>query len=1720
MSAQVVHPHYVDGALYWRVKPGVNATLSDSILQRYAVVAVEHPFAPLNPNKLQGSRIIADLQRTVRIRFTDAHAIAEFASYLAAQHTTELVERVPLVTLDLTPNDPQFASQWHLATINASNAWNLSVGNPNVTVAIVDDAVRSTHQDLAPSIWTNPGENPFNALDDDGNGYINDLHGWDVADNDNNPDPPLAFATSSVYTHGTHCAGIAAAATNNATGVASIGFGVKIIPVKCNNDATPGPSLPNAYDGVVYAISVLPDVMSLSWGGPAFSNTNQLLFDLAATNDIVVVAAAGNSNVSTPMYPASYNHVISVAATANTDAKASFSNFGPTIDISAPGVDILATLAGSNSDYGILSGTSMATPMVAGLAALMRSYNPAKTALDIESCLYSTADNINAQNSGYIGQLGAGRINAFQALQCVSGTPVANFTQDFTQVCPGFQVQFTDQSYGSPTSWAWTFPGGTPGTSTAQNPLITYNTPGTYSVTLTATSPAGSDTYTFNSIVVATPTATISGGGLINLGSPAIINVNFTGAPPFSFVYTDGSTNYTVTGIQSNTYSFAVSPSVTTNYTLVSMSSAQCSGTVSGNALVTVSTGCAANINFQKIMGGVVMDNPYGVRQTPDCGYVVVGNTFSYGTGNFDAVLARLDPSGTLLWYKTYGDAADDSYFFDVLPVSNGYVCLGSRGANNQGRMQVLKTDLNGNTLWQQHYQYTSGGGAVFTSPGEVVEMSNGDLSISFSGGHTNFNSTGQGMIRINGTNGAMIWSQHTQVNNWEDMRSIERLSNGNLVGAGSSWSSGVTAGLYDMAITERNGSGTLVWSRNYGGPANDVAYDNVTLPDGGQLAVGYTQSFGASVQDIMIIRTNSAGGLVWARKYARPAADVAYKIVAGCNGKYFVAGSSRTAGSGNDALLFQIDLSGNVLWAKAIGGILDDGNTVSLARTGDCGCILGASTFSYGYGDADYYIAKTDSNGNIACHATPVTLTVTTISPSTFAANTVNGNNQPAFPAYNTTVQTHTPSMPASVCTACGAPVADFDYVTNALSFTALDNSVNAQNWFWNFGDGSPIDTLRLGVHEYVAPGTYTITLIVTSPCGADTVARTLTITGLSQCLHVMQPGPVRGFDSYVFSRADATNSNAGAGSVLSMMTWTWSGNLGTGRGYLQFDLSRICNTATLLEARFSAYYNAILGQPHSGANSATLRRVTSPWDEYAITWLSQPTTTTTNMVAVPTLAGAVNLNNLLVTPLFQDLITGPNYGFLWRHDVESTYRATLFGSSDWQNPAERPLLTLRFDPIYAYSTAQPSGSHTVTICSGDSVQLNAAGYTNSSTTSGPSTAIRYLWVPATGLSCSTCPNPMASPDSTITYRAIVYNCPSCADIDTVRVNVSQVWVEAPDRILCAGDTAQMIANHPVPGTTFIWTPTNTLSPANSQTPNAYPTVPTWYYVTATDPINNCVSMDSALVNTGYPSTLPPLIPDTTIVCNQGTLIFPLNPNFTPIGNDFYEWNLVGNITPDPNHPSSDAIINTNIYPATYHFVLQVTNEFGCITKDSVDVNVNCTVLPTAVTLRGEALPAGNLLTWHVEAGGDAERFTLERSGNGLSFVAVTQFDAQSPEVARDYDHLDVAPPDGDLLYRIRTTDHNGQAQYTETVLLHRQSGRNVALFPNPTSGRVTIVSGESFAGATFQVMNPMGQCVLQQPGADAPSMELDLKGLAAGAYMLEIRQGGAVTHLRVVVR
>ncbi|MBK9462808.1 MAG: S8 family serine peptidase [Sphingobacteriales bacterium] len=202
----------------------------------------------------------------------------------------------------------------------------------------------------------------------------------------------------------------------------------------------------------------------------------------------MVVAAAGNDNVSDPMYPASYNHVINVAAIDDTDTKASFTNYGETIDVSAPGVQIWSSVATSTNSYEFYDGTSMACPFVSGLCALMLSFDPNATVDRVEQCLKETADDIYTINPTFVGQLGAGRINAFEAVKCIPSEPVAAFAASAAPPCASEVVTFFDNSAGTDlTSWQWTFQNGTPATSTQQNPTVSFPSSGSYNVTLTVT---------------------------------------------------------------------------------------------------------------------------------------------------------------------------------------------------------------------------------------------------------------------------------------------------------------------------------------------------------------------------------------------------------------------------------------------------------------------------------------------------------------------------------------------------------------------------------------------------------------------------------------------------------------------------------------------------------------------------------------------------------------------------------------------------------------------------------------------------------------------------------------------------------------------------------------------------------------------------------------------------------------------------------------------------------------------------------------------------------------------------------------------------------------------------------------------------------------------------------------------------------------------------------
>ncbi|MCH8012646.1 MAG: S8 family serine peptidase [Candidatus Marinimicrobia bacterium] len=330
------------------------------------------------------------------------------------------------------PDDPQYDNQGHLAIIEAAAAWDISHGDSIILIGIVDTGMDMDHPDLEVNYFVNEVEfNGEEGIDDDGNGYVNDISGWDFAGPSSaaGPQPDNDPTHGPGVIHGTHVAGLANAVTNNETGVAGVAWNVRTLPVKVSYDDL-GDLVNFGYSGIVYAAEMGADVINASWGGSGFSEFERDVIEYITGLGALLVTSAGNSNSDAFLYPAAYEKVFAVAATGSNDVRASFSSFGILIDVAAPGESILSTLP--DGEYGALSGTSMSSPITAGLAALVKSFYPDLTNKEIALRVAGTTDNIDNLNQNYAGLLGSGRINASQALtyddaQFVSIPPAVRF---------------------------------------------------------------------------------------------------------------------------------------------------------------------------------------------------------------------------------------------------------------------------------------------------------------------------------------------------------------------------------------------------------------------------------------------------------------------------------------------------------------------------------------------------------------------------------------------------------------------------------------------------------------------------------------------------------------------------------------------------------------------------------------------------------------------------------------------------------------------------------------------------------------------------------------------------------------------------------------------------------------------------------------------------------------------------------------------------------------------------------------------------------------------------------------------------------------------------------------------------------------------------------------------------------------------------------------------
>lgn len=576
-------------------------------------------------------RGLTELARYHKVALAEGVDLESAMDAFAADPAVRRVEPIGIHPVYATPNDGFYADQWHLNQasdhdVDAPEAWDVETGDPGIVVAVLDTGVRYYHKDLGGAnasptnpeaadgnMWINWAEkNGTAGVDDDGNGYVDDWVGYDFVTNvsgcwsgedcstaDNDP--------RDFNGHGTHCAGNISAINHNgyaacapsggwgSGSLEALGNGVKTMALRVGYSASyfgqeaGFVGMDFCAEAFYYAANNGAHITSCSWGS---SNSGGLgaAVDYFIAQGGLVFKAAGNDGGTGADYLCGRSDVVSVAATDAYDCKADFSTYGSWVDISAPGVDILSLYHSHDDPSGdyvaAVSGTSMATPLAASVAALIWSQNPTWSASQVEQRLYDTADDIYTEscNSSYIGMLGAGRVNAFRAVETGTAPPAAAFSGSPTSGCAPLTVAFTDASTGEISSYAWDFGDG--GSATAQNPTYEYTAAGAYTVSLTVTGPGGSNTETKTGYIVVADVPVADFAGTPVSGS-APLTVQFTdlstGQPgAWSWDFGDGGSS----SAQNPSYTYAAAGTYSVSLTA---SSACGSDLVTKTGYITVS---------------------------------------------------------------------------------------------------------------------------------------------------------------------------------------------------------------------------------------------------------------------------------------------------------------------------------------------------------------------------------------------------------------------------------------------------------------------------------------------------------------------------------------------------------------------------------------------------------------------------------------------------------------------------------------------------------------------------------------------------------------------------------------------------------------------------------------------------------------------------------------------------------------------------------------------------------------------------------------------------------------------------------------------------------------------------------------------------------------------------------------------------------------------------
>jgi hypothetical protein len=842
------------------------------------------------------------------------------------------------VSVQATPDDPRFGDLWGLhnlgwiggtpdADIDAPEAWNVTTGSAGVVVAVLDTGIDTTHPDLAANLWVNPGEIEGNGIDDDGNGYIDDIHGINAINHSGDP--------WDDHGHGTHVAGTIGAAGNNAIGVVGVNWNVRIVACKFL-DANG-----NGYDsGALTCLQYVkrlwdygaPIVASSnSWGGSGYS---QALADAINTqHDVLFVAAAGNNtqnNDYAPFYPASYQspNVISVAASDFNDGLAGFSNFGRgSVLLAAPGASVLSTLPEVNywnlpGRYGYLSGTSMATPHVAGVAALLKAADPSRDWRSLRNLLLSGADPLpSLENKTITGR----RLNAFGSISCANRHLLRAVPPPYAvEVGVPVTLKVLSITCGS----------------SAGPVAVTTSQGETFHLLDDGVAPdavASDGVFTGTWIPLRNPEK-------LSISSPAGISILRVPPPYIGHYLADGNTRAPYA--QSLTAFAAVAPigwSIVAGDLPTGLVLNGTTGEISGQP---TDTGTFAFTVRLTDAWGLDMTRPMTIRvgngdikedfartlhegagadgralQVDGSGNVYVlgslgelagwiGGTDWTGIGK--NYLAKYDSSGSLVWLKRYTTGFLRAIKLDA---SGAIYAAGGTSVWDTGDTLLVKFDSSGNALWSRTYNNGS-------ATDVAMDLALGPGGAIFLGGVSDVFPAIQMYIQKLDASGNPLWFRAYSNGVADYGYAIGTDASGNAYLGGSSAAAIPNPGggyiyAYDYVVRKYDPSGNLVWSRSYDtGAAYDFLAGLGVTGSGDVYVLGHPDQ--ASYNAFVTIKFAADGSLRWVRNYHSTSHLPSALAIDGQENVYVSGGSWGEGGTNDwDFLTLKYDRLGNLLWKK-----------------------------------------------------------------------------------------------------------------------------------------------------------------------------------------------------------------------------------------------------------------------------------------------------------------------------------------------------------------------------------------------------------------------------------------------------------------------------------------------------------------------------------------------------------------------------------------------------------------------------------------------------------------------------------------------------------------------------------------------------------------------------------------------------------------------------------